>query len=68
MISPEKLRFCLSWLTKSLVLPDGLSNDLTDIDDHQLVSDGLGVSGVVLVHSVGHNHPDELRAAKQVLD
>ena len=68
MISPERLRFCLSWVTESLFLPDGLSNDLADVDDHQFVGDGVGVSGVVLVHSVGHNHPDELRAAKQVLD
>ena len=66
MISPERLRFC--WVTKCLFLPDGLSNDLADVDDHQFVGDGVGVSGVVLVHSVGHNHPDELRAAKQVLD
>ena len=49
-------------------VPDGLPNDLADIDDHQLVGDSVGVAGVVLVHSVSHHHPDKLRAAKQVLD
>ena len=49
-------------------LPDGLPDDLADIDDHELVGDSVGVAGVVLVHCVCHHHPDELRAAKQVLD
>ena len=40
-----------------MVSPDGLSNDLTHVDDGQFVRDVVAVSTVVLGHSVRHNHP-----------
>ena len=40
-----------------MVSPDGLSNDLTDVNDCEFVRDVVAVSAVVLGHSVGHNHP-----------
>ena len=60
----------LDWLRslENSHLPDGLPDDLADVDDHKLVGDRVWVAGVVLVHCVGHHHPDKLRAAKQVLD
>ena len=40
-----------------MVSPDGLSNDLTDVNDCEFVRDVVTVAAVVLVDSVGHHHP-----------
>ena len=66
MISPEKIQLSLSVVINHS--PDGLPDNFADVNDHELVGNGLGVAGVVLVHGVSDDHADELRAAKQVLD
>ena len=40
-----------------MVSSDGLSNDLTDVNDCEFLRDGLTVSAVVLVDGVSHHHP-----------
>ena len=50
-----------------MVSSDGLANDLTDVNNDKFVSDCLTVSAVVLVDSVGNDHPDQFRAAEEVL-
>ena len=40
-----------------MVSPDGLSNDLTHVNDCEFLRDVVTVAAVVLVDSVGHHHP-----------
>ena len=40
-----------------MISPDGLSNDLTHVNHCQFVRDVVAVAAVVLVDSVGHDHP-----------